>query len=89
MAGLDETLLSLPDGWRYHVGHTPHWYQRDALPKHLRKRPFEAYVCNGERMGTNGYIFESADGATAAEALRRAIALGIDKCPSPAPRGET
>jgi hypothetical protein len=79
MAGIDDAFLQLPDGWRYHVGHTPHWYQRDELPKHLRRRPFEAYVCNGERMGTKAYIFESADGATAAEAMSRAIALGRSK----------
>ena len=82
MAGLDDALLALPDGWRYHVGHTPHWYLRDELPKHLRRRPFEAYVCNGERMGTKGHIFESADGATAAEAMSQAIALGLAKRPT-------
>jgi len=76
---LDYELTFLPEGWRYHVGHTPHYYQRHELPKFLRKRPFEAYVCNGGKLGTKGYIFESADGETASEAIRSAIKLGLAK----------
>lgn len=70
--GLDEALKDLPEGCRFHVGHTPHWYRRDALPKHLRKRPFEAYVISGE-IGKKRWIMVDADGATPAEALCDAI----------------
>lgn len=70
---MEELLSALPAGWRFNVGHTPHWYSRQSLPKHLRKRPFEAYVLNDEPIGSRHYVFESADGATAQEALRSAI----------------
>ena len=76
MTGIDEALKALPKGWRFQVGHVPHWYRRDALPKHLRKKPFEAYVVNPEPIGTRLHVFESADGATPAEALNTAIAAG-------------
>lgn len=73
MSGLDNLIMALPTGWRFNVGHTPHWYRRDELPKHLRRRPFEAYVTNGEPIGTKAYVFESADGATPVDALRSAL----------------
>lgn len=69
---LDDTLKSLPSGCRFSVGHTPHWYRRNEVPKHLKRRPFEAYVVSGE-IGTPTWVFESADGATPEDALGAAI----------------
>lgn len=74
--GIESELQDLPEGFRFSVGHVPHWYRRDELPKNLRKKPFEAYIINDNQlMGTKKYIFESADAATPAEALRLAIGL--------------
>ena len=73
---MDAVLKMLPEGFRFNVGHTPHWYRRDSLPKHLRRRPFEAYVLHGE-IGTQSWIFESADGATPEEALTEAITRAL------------
>ena len=73
---IDAALKLLPPDCRFHVGHTPHWYSQESIPKHLRKRPFEAYVCRG-RIATQSWIFESADGATPAQALSVAITQAI------------
>ena len=70
---IDDVLKLLPSGFRFHVGHTPHWYRRNEMPKYLRKRPFEAYVTKGD-IGTPGYIFESADAETPELALSAAVA---------------
>lgn len=76
---LDELAARVPPGWRFHVGHTPHWYMMDSIPKYLRKRPFEAYVTNDQPIGARRHVFESADGATAAEALDGALKTAIAK----------
>lgn len=75
---IDEALKSLPSGWRFNVGHTPHWYTEGHIPKHMRKKPYEAYVLSGE-IGTKSWIFESADGVTPADALTHAIKAGLAK----------
>lgn len=73
--GLEDALRELPPGFRVSVGHVPHWYRRDELPKNLRRKQFEAYVLNDNRLlGTKAYIFESSDAGTPAEAVRLAIA---------------
>ena len=77
---IDEVLKELPEGFKFHVGHTPHWYRGDAIPRHLRKRPFEAYVVAGI-IGTSTWIFESADGASPAEALATAISQARARAP--------
>jgi hypothetical protein len=74
---LDDLTASVPVGWRYHVGHTPHWYMSDAIPKYLRKRPFEAYVTNDHPIGSRRHVFESADGATAVDALASALRAAV------------
>lgn len=66
-------------GWRAHVGHTPHYYQSREIPKHIKKRPFEAYVINNEPFATYLHVFESSDGSTLIEALEKAYNLAIEK----------
>lgn len=85
---IDAALRELPNGWRFSVGHIPHWYGRNELPKQLRRRGFEAYVLNGEPIGTADYIFESADAGTPGEALARAIEAAKAKSVSHIKRGE-
>lgn len=76
---IDAALEKLPAGWRFAVGHIPHWYSRDELPKNLRRRGFEAYVLNGEPIGSRWYVFESADGPTPGAALELAIADALTR----------
>ncbi len=77
---LDDLVSQVPKGWRFHVGHTPHWYRSDQIPKHLRKRPFEAYVINDQAIGNKLWVMTDADGATPFEALYTALtqALSLD-----------
>jgi hypothetical protein len=76
---IDRALEDLPQGWRFSVGHIHHWYGRDELPKNLRRKGFEAFVLNGEPIGTAGYVFESADAATPGDALKAALRAAIAK----------
>ena len=80
MRSLDELLEEVNKrGWRASGGHTPHYYQRNELPKNLRKKPYEAYVCNNEKFATWLHVWESADGSTFNEALEKALQLAIEK----------
>lgn len=79
MSSLVDQIARLPTGWRFHMGHTPHWYYRKELPKFLKKKPYEAYVANDIPIGVKGAIFESADGETLVDALKTAIDLAFKK----------
>lgn len=69
----DEMLSeALPKDCRWHVGHIPHFYRDDEIPKLLRKLPYEAYLARG-MFGTKTWIFVSSEGATPADALLSAI----------------
>lgn len=76
---LDEVLQTLPPHWSFNVGHTPHFYRSDSVPKQLRKRPFCAWVTNAALFGTKTYISVDADAATPAEALQLAIKKGLER----------
>lgn len=75
---LDELVKTMPKGFKFNVGMTPYWSQRESLPKHLKKRPYEAYVCSGT-IGTPTWIFESADGINPEQALEEALTLALNK----------
>ena len=71
MATVDEFFKALPSGWRANVGHTPWWGK--SKPKHIKENPFEAYVMNDKMLGTEGYVFASADGKSPLAALNQAM----------------